>query len=47
MVRCWNRLPREVLDAPALEVLKVTLDRALSNMIYWKITLPMAGDWTR
>lgn len=28
-----NRLPREVVDAPFLETFKVTLDRALSNLI--------------
>lgn len=30
---CWNRLPREVVDAPSIEVFKAGLDRALSNMI--------------
>jgi len=29
----WNRLPREVVGAPALETFKVRLDRALSNLI--------------
>ncbi|KAK4816977.1 hypothetical protein QYF61_025897 [Mycteria americana] len=32
-VRCWNSLPREVMDTPSLEVFKVRLDRALSNLI--------------
>jgi len=32
-VRCWNRLPREAVDALFLEVLKARLDRALGNMI--------------
>lgn len=33
VVRSWNSLPREVMDAPSLEVLKVRLDEALSNPI--------------
>jgi len=33
VVRCWNRLPREAVDALSLEVFKTRLDRALSNLI--------------
>ncbi|KFM11465.1 hypothetical protein AS27_04022, partial [Aptenodytes forsteri] len=33
MVRHWNRLPREAVDAPSLEVFKVRLDGALSNLV--------------
>ncbi|GAB0207626.1 mitochondrial enolase superfamily member 1 [Grus japonensis] len=33
MVRHWNRLPREVVDAPSLEVFKARLDGALGNVI--------------
>jgi len=42
VVRHWNRLPREVLDAPSLELFKAGLDGALFNLMYWKVTLPMA-----
>ncbi|KFV04921.1 hypothetical protein N340_03098, partial [Tauraco erythrolophus] len=33
VVRHWNRLSREVMDAPSLEVFKTRLDEALSNLI--------------
>ncbi|KFQ09564.1 hypothetical protein N330_13810, partial [Leptosomus discolor] len=33
VVRHWNRLPREVVDAPSLEAFKARLDGALSNVI--------------
>jgi len=43
IVRHWNRLPREVVDAPSLEVFKARLDEALSSLVKWKVSLPMAG----
>ena len=33
VVRCWNRLPREVVDAPSLEVFKARLDGALGSLV--------------
>ncbi|GAB0175858.1 hypothetical protein GRJ2_000051000 [Grus japonensis] len=33
VVRHWNRLPREAVDAPSLEVFKVRLDGALGNLV--------------
>ncbi|PKU46691.1 hypothetical protein llap_3008 [Limosa lapponica baueri] len=33
VVRHWNRLPREVVDTPSLEVFKARLDGALSNLV--------------
>ncbi|KFM13963.1 hypothetical protein AS27_01188, partial [Aptenodytes forsteri] len=33
VVRHWNRLPREDMDAPSLEVFKARLDGALSNLV--------------
>jgi len=39
----WPRLPREVVDAPSLGTLRARLDGALSNLVWWKGSLPMAG----
>ena len=33
VVRHWNRLPGEAVDAPSLDMFKVQLGRALSNLI--------------
>jgi len=42
VVRHWHRLPREAVDAPSLAVFKARLDGALSNLVWWKVSLPMA-----
>ncbi|KFU96507.1 hypothetical protein M959_00886, partial [Chaetura pelagica] len=33
VVRCWNRLPREAVEAPSLEVFKARLDEALCSLV--------------
>ncbi|KFQ78554.1 hypothetical protein N337_12272, partial [Phoenicopterus ruber ruber] len=33
VVRHWNRLPKEAVDAPSLEAFKARLDGALSNLV--------------
>ncbi|KFP14526.1 hypothetical protein Z169_07717, partial [Egretta garzetta] len=33
VVKHWNRLPREVVEAPSLEAFKARLDGALSSLI--------------
>ena len=33
VVKHWNRLPREVMEAPSLETFKARLDGALSNLL--------------
>ncbi|KAK4831188.1 hypothetical protein QYF61_015920 [Mycteria americana] len=43
VVKHWNRLPREVADAPFLETFKVRLNGALSTLIELKMSLLIAG----
>ena len=44
MVRYWNLLPREAVDAPSLEMFEVRVDGALGSLIWWVATLPTAVD---
>jgi len=41
----WNRLPKEVVDAPSLEAFKARLDVALGSLVSWLATLQIAGGW--
>ena len=43
MVKHWNRLPKEVVDAPSLEAFKARLDVALGSLVWWLTTLHIAG----
>jgi len=43
VVKQWNRLPREVVEAPSLETFKTKLDRALSNWIWLAVSLLTEG----
>ena len=42
VVTHWNRLPKEVVDAPSLEALKARLDVALGSLGWWLATLHIA-----
>ena len=43
MVTHRNRLPKEVVDAPSLEAFKARLDVALGSLVWWWVTLHIAG----
>ena len=43
VVKHWPRLPREAVAVPSLAVLKARLDGALSTLVWWKMSLLLAG----
>jgi len=43
VVKHWPRLPREAVAAPSLAVFKARLDGALSTLVWWKMSLLIAG----
>ena len=43
VVTHWNRLPKEVVDAPSLEAFKARLDVALGSLVWWLAILHIAG----
>ena len=43
VVTYWNRLPKKVVVAPSLEAFKARLDVALGSLVWWLVTLHMAG----
>jgi len=47
VVKHWPRLPKEAVAAPSLAVFKARLDGALSNLVWWKGSLLMAGGLER
>jgi len=40
----WNRLPKEVVDAPSLEAFKARRDVALGSLVCWLATLHIGGE---
>jgi len=43
VVKRLDRLPGEVVEAPSLETFEARLDRALSNLVWLKMSLLTAG----
>jgi len=43
LARHLHRLPREAVAASSLELFKARLDGALSNLGWWKVSLPLTG----
>jgi len=43
VIKHWNRLPREAVEAPSLEVFKPRLDGGLSSLVWLKMSLLTAG----
>ena len=44
VVTHWNRLPKEVVDAPSLEAFKARLDVVLGSLVQWLATLHVAEE---
>jgi len=43
VVKHWNRLHKEVVDISPLEAFKARLDVALGSLVWWLVTLHIAG----
>lgn len=44
MEKHCHSLPREVMDGLSLLILQTRLNGALSNLVWWKIFLPIADE---
>jgi len=47
VVTQWKRLPKEAVGAPSLDAFKTRLDVALGSLVWWLVTLHIAGVETR
>lgn len=37
-------MAKEIVDPPSLEIFKARLDEFFSNLVWWKVSLPIAGS---
>ena len=47
VVMHWNRFLKEVVDAPSLDAFKARLDVALGSLVWWLVTVHIAGGLKR
>ena len=45
MFRCGNKLPKEAVNTASLVAFKVRLNGVPGNLLWWQVSLPMAGGW--
>ena len=43
----WWRVLLEAVDAPSLKAFKARLDVALGSLVWWLVTLHIAGGWNQ
>jgi len=43
VVMHWNRLPKEVVDAPSMEAFKARLGVVLDSLVLWLVTAHSRG----
>jgi len=44
VVEHWNKVPRDVVDTPTLETLKIRLEEALSTLMEMQVSLLITGE---
>jgi len=44
VIKCWQRLSKEVEESPSLEIFSIWLDKALNNLLWLDLLWP--AGWT-